>query len=195
MPQDFSLDRRVAVPAVIGDPSDFLIVAGLAGTAQDVGDLTGESPNTYLLHGAMGAAVPLGLGLAMAQPKRRILVVTGDGELLMNVSALATVGYMQPSNLSILCVDNGRYGETGNQISHTSRNVDLEIIAQGSGFAVTRNVRSEREIEKASAVLRDSNGPAFVLLRVNDGPPPPYKRNFDAVERKVVFRQALLGVR
>ncbi len=193
MTQDRSLDRRQAVPALVGDPSDFLIVSGLAGTAKDIGDLTRESPNVYLLGGAMGAAVCMGLGLALAQPRRRVLVVTGDGELLMNVGALATVGCLRPPNLAIVCVDNGRYGETGNQESHTSRGVDLELMAKGAGITVTRTVYREDDLAEASTLLHQTNGPSFVLLRVHDGPPPPYRRNFDAVERKAIFRRHLLG--
>lgn len=193
MAPDRNLDRRAAVPALLGNPSDFLIVAGLAGTAKDIGHLTNESPNAYLLGGAMGAAVSMGLGLALAQPQRRVLVVTGDGELLMNLGALATVGCMQPPNLAIVCVDNGHYGETGNQESHTSRGVDLEQIAKGSGISVTRTVQAKSDIAEAGTVLRNTNGPSFVLLRVHDGPPAAYKRNFDAVERKALFRRHLLG--
>ena len=194
MPKDRELDRRDAVPALIGDPSDLLIVSGLAGPAKDIGHLTQETPNVYLLGGAMGGAVSMGLGLALAQPKRRVLVVTGDGELIMNAGALATVGAMQPSNLSIVCVDNGHYGETGNQEGHTSRGVDLEMIARGSNIAATRTVTKTEEIAEAAQILRQTNGPSFVLLRVSEGPPAAYKRNFDAVERKIVFRRALLGV-
>ncbi len=194
MSKDSELDRRDAVPALIGDPSDFLIVSGLAGPAKDMGHLTQETPNVYLLGGAMGGAVSMGLGLALAQPERRVLVVTGDGELIMNAGALATVGAMQPSNLSIVCVDNGHYGETGNQEGHTSRGVDLEMIARGSAIAMTRTVNKSEEIAEAAQILRRTNGPSFVLLRVSEGPPAAYKRNFDAVERKIIFRRSLLGV-
>lgn len=193
MTEDATLDRRMAVPRLIGDPSDFLIVSGLAGAAKDIGQLSGEAPNCYLLGGAMGAATMMGLGLALSQPERRVLVVTGDGELLMSLGALATVGVMQPPNLAIVCVDNGHYGETGNQRSHTELGVDLALIAQGAGIAVTRRVEAEDQIDAAGAVLRQSNGPCFVLLRVAEGPPPGYKRSFDAVARKVAFRTALLG--
>ena len=114
------LDRAIAVPRVIGNHRDFLIVSGLAGAAKDVHALEEGADNAYLLGGAMGAAVPMGLGLALAQPDRHVLVVTGDGELLMNVGALATVMAAGVSHFSILCVDNERYGETGNQITHTA---------------------------------------------------------------------------
>jgi len=145
MSNDFSLDRRFAVPAVIGNPADFLIIGGLSGSAKDVGALTNESPNVYLLGGAMGAAVTMGLGLALAQPTRRVLVVSGDGEFLMNSGSLATVAYMKPANLSLLCVDNGCYGETGNQVSATSRSTNLELIARGSGIDHACTVQIESE--------------------------------------------------
>src|SRR5688572_33369330 len=104
-----SLDRNQAVPALVGNPTDFLMIAGLAGTAYELASMTDDGDNLFALGGAMGAALSMGLGLALAQPARRVLVATGDGELLMNVSALATVGIMAPPNLAILCVDIGHY--------------------------------------------------------------------------------------
>ncbi len=188
-----TLDRKLAVPALIGNHSDLLIVAGLAGTAKDIGALSNESPNVFLMGGAMGAAVPFAMGLAYAQPDRRVLAVTGDGDLMMSIGILSTIGVMQPPNLAILCVDNGHYGETGYQEGHTNRGVDLDKIAQGSGIATTHTVSTEADYAAAAQSLRASNGPAFVWLRVTTERPPAYKRNFDAVERKAVFRRALLG--
>ena len=132
------------------------------------------------------------LGLALVQPDKKVLCVTGDGELLMNMSSLATIGVEQPPNLSIICVDNGHYQETGNQESHTNLGVDLEKVAQGCNIAVTRTVESLEECEEASPVLRNTNGPVFILLRVNEDEPPKSARNWDAVDRKNVFRNALL---
>ena len=137
----FTLDRCTAVPSIIGDSSEFLIIAGLSGTAKDIGHLTNESPNAFLLGGAMGAAVTMALGLALSQTDRKVLAVFGDGECLMNSSSLSTVGFGQPNNLSLLCVDNGTYGETGNQLTHTANNADLEIIANGAGIEKTMTVR------------------------------------------------------
>ena len=99
----YTLDRITAVPAIIGEHRDFLFIGGLAGTARDLAALTRDGAHCYALAGAMGAAVMMGLGLALARPDRKILVATGDGELLMNVGALATVGILNPPNLSILC--------------------------------------------------------------------------------------------
>ena len=140
---EFILDRRDAVPALVGRHEDFLIVSGLAGTSRDVAALTGDGAHTYMMAGAMGGACMIGLGLALARTDRRVLVVTGDGELLMNVGALATIAVMNPPNLAILCVDNGHYGETGYQKSHTSLGVDLEKIAAGSGIKATRTIGAQ----------------------------------------------------
>ena len=187
------LDRKDAVPEIIGDPNDFLIVCGLAGASKDIAHLTNDGNNIFTMAGAMGGATAVGLGLALSRPDKRILVVTGDGELLMNIGTLSTVGILKPSNLSILCVDNGHYGETGYQESHTQKGVNLELIAQGSAIPVTRTVGQQDEISDAKTLLRDSNGPSFILLRVNTEPPPPVKRSMDATERKITFRRALLN--
>lgn len=187
------LDRKTAVPALVGDSSEFLIVAGLAGAAKDTAELTRESANAYLLGGAMGAGVPMALGLALAQPERRVLAIVGDADLLMFLGALATVAVVQPPNLAILCVDNGHCGETGYQEWHTNTVVDLEMVAKGCGIATTHTVSTEADIEVAARSLRRSNGTAFVWLRTSTAEPPKYRRNFDAVDRKNTFRRALLG--
>jgi thiamine pyrophosphate-dependent acetolactate synthase large subunit-like protein len=189
----YVLDRREAVPALIGNHKDFLLVAGLAGTAKDLASLTQDGPNYFGLAGAMGAAVSIGLGLALAQPDKRVLVAAGDGELLMNVGALATVGILNPPNLSILCVDNGHYGETGYQKSHTSLGVDLEQMAIGAGIKSTCTIATAEGIAAGSRMLRESNGSSFVLLRVKPEDPPKFKRNMDIAASRVRFRLNLLG--
>ena len=190
---DSKLDRNIAVPRLIGNPDDFLIVAGLAGTAKDVAHLTGDGANAYMLAGGMGAATMIGAGLALAQPERRVLVMTGDGELLMGLGSLATIAAMGLSNLAIVCVDNGRYGETGYQISHTELGCDLAGVAEGAGIPVIRRVTAMEELDGASELIRGGNGPSFVLLKVSEAPSPVYKRSFDAAAAKTRFRQALLG--
>lgn len=193
MYEDHTLDRREAVPALVGRHEDFLIVAGLAGTAKDMAAITDDGAHLYAMAGAMGAAATMGFGLALARPDRRVLVVTGDGELLMNVGALATIAVENPPNLSILCVDNGHYGETGYQKSHTSLGVDLEKIAIGSGLKTTRTVKQEDQIADASRLIRETNGTAFVCLRVKPTNPPTYRRLLDPAACRHRFRAALLG--
>ena len=187
------LDRCEAVPQLVGEPTDFLIIAGLAGTAKDTAHLCEPNANYYACAGVMGGAVAMGLALALAQPERRVLVMTGDGELLMNVGSLATVGLMAPPNLSIVCVDNGHYGETGYQKSHTSLGVDLAVMASGAGIAEVRTVTQAEEIPEAAALIRRLDVPSFVLLKVKPTDPPKVRRSMDAAWTKHRFRQALLG--
>src|ERR1700738_4605160 len=187
----FELERSEAVPAVIGRHEDFLFISGLGGTACDVGAVAGDGAHVYSVGGAMGAACMMGLGLALARPDKRVLVVPGDGELLMNIGALATIAAINPPNLAILCVDNGHYGETGWQKSHTSLGVDLEKIAIGSGITRTRTVAAEADIADGARLLREGNGTSFVNLRVKPTEPAEFKRNFDASFCRDRFRAAL----
>lgn len=188
----FVLDRRTALPALIGRHQDFLFVAGLAGTSKDIAALTDDGAHVYTMAGAMGGATMIGLGLALARRDRKVVVVTGDGELLMNLGSLATVAVMNPPNLAIVCVDNGYYGETGYQQSHTSLGVDLEKIAVGSGIKRTMTVQLESEIAGGARLIREGNGSSFVLLRVKPTDPPAYKRDFDPSACRVRFRSANL---
>jgi thiamine pyrophosphate-dependent acetolactate synthase large subunit-like protein len=192
MAPSFVLDRTEAVPALIGRHEDFLIVAGLAGTSRDVAALSKDGAHTYSMAGAMGGACMIGLGLALARRDKRVLVVTGDGELLMNIGSLATIAVLNPPNLSIVCVDNGHYGETGYQKSHTSLGVDLEKIAAGSGIELTRTVETEAQIAEGARLIRDGNATSFVLLRVKPTEPPSYKRDLNGTTCRVRFRAACL---
>ena len=141
----------------------------------------------------MGAAASMGLGLALAQPQKRVIVVTGDGELLMNVGTLATIAVANPANLGIICVDNEHYGETGFQRSHTGLGTDLAVMAQGGGISAVRTVREMAELDDAGEMLRNSNGAAFVLLKVTVDEPPKMRTVWDASWHKNRFREALLG--
>jgi thiamine pyrophosphate-dependent acetolactate synthase large subunit-like protein len=187
----FVLERSEAVPALIGAHEDFLFIAGLGGTACDVGAVTGDAAHVYSLGGAMGAPCMMGLGLALARPDKRVLVVTGDGDLLMNVGALAAIAAINPGNLAILCVDNGHYGETGWQKSHTSLGTDLEQMAIGAGIKRTATVAAEADIPEGAGLLRDGNGTSLVVVRVRPTEPAEFKRNFDASLSRDRFRNAL----
>lgn len=188
-----ALDRRKAVPELVGDPQDFLIIAGLGGTARDTAQICGPYQNFYAFAGVMGGATMTGLGLALAQPKKRVLIITGDGDLLMNLGSLATVAVMNPPNLSILCVDNAHYWETGRQKTHTALGVDLAAIAAGAGIKKVRTVLKQSEIPDAASLLRQKQGVAFVLLKVKPTDPPKIRRSHDAAWTKHRFRQELLG--
>ena len=189
----FVLDRREAIPKLVGRHEDFLIVTGLAGTSRDIAALTQDGAHTYSMAGAMGGACMIGLGLALARRDKRVLVVTGDGELLMNIGSLATIAVMNPPNLSVVCVDNGQYGETGYQKSHTSLGVDLERIAAGSGIKRTLTIEAEPDIAAGARLIREGNASSFVLLRVKPTEPPTYKRDLDPATTRTRFRAANLG--
>ena len=187
------LNRKDAIPKLIGDSNRFLIISGLAGPAKDIGFLTKESANTFLFGGAMGGALPTSLGLAMARPKDRVMCVSGDGDILMSVGSLATIGSLKPRNLIIICVDNSLYQETGGQKSHTGLGVDLETVSQGCGFPITLSITNEEELLKGSTIIdNELEGPIFILLKVNETKPPQYSRNFNASQAKIKFRQNLL---
>src|SRR5438045_788903 len=131
--------RRDVVNKLLEDRGELLVIAGLGSTAWDI-TAAGDSPLSFPMWGAMGQAAMFGLGLALAQPKRRVLVITGDGEMLMGLGSLATIGVQQPVNLSIVVIDNERYGETGMQTTHTASGVDLPAAAKACGFRKSKMV-------------------------------------------------------
>jgi thiamine pyrophosphate-dependent acetolactate synthase large subunit-like protein len=189
MPGDVALDdRERPAPALLGRHQDFLIVAGLAGASRDIAALTDNGDHAFILTGAMGGACMIGLGLALARPDRRVLVVTGDGELLMNVGALATIAVVNPPNLSIVCLDNGHYGETGYQKSHTSLGSDLEVIARGAGLRRTLTIERQPDVAAGANLIREGNGTAFVLMRVQPTEPPIFQRALDPAGNRIRFR-------
>ncbi|MCC6466814.1 MAG: thiamine pyrophosphate-binding protein [Alphaproteobacteria bacterium] len=189
----FKLDRTKVVPALVGRAEDFWIVSGLAGAFWEMAAMTNNGANYYGLGGAMGAACMMGLGLALTRPEKKILVVTGDGELLMSLGSLATIGTINPPNLSILCVDNGHYGETGYQRSHTSLGVDIEKFAQGAGIKMTCTVASEADIPNGARMLREGNATAFVLASVHPADGLKVKASLDGAACRLRFRDAMLA--
>lgn len=187
------LDRREILPKLLPNHAEYLIVSGLAGASRDAAALTGESENLFTMGGAMGAAVPIGLGMALSAPGRKIAVITGDGELLMNVGCLATVASAAPQNLSIVCIDNGQHGETGGQKGHTAQRTDLEMMAKGAGIPATIAVSRPEELEAAARFLAESPAPRFLWARVMPGPPSDWKRNWNLADCRTRFRDAVVG--
>lgn len=189
---EITLDRRDVLPRLFPDPDRFLIVTGLAGAAKDTAAYTKEADNVITLGGAMGAAVSMGLGVALAAPGEEVAVITGDGELMMNVGSLATVASMMPDNLSIVCVDNGCHGETGGQPGHTARRTNLAKMAGGAGIPSVVTVETADQLDAAAKFLVDAPAPRFLWVRVMQGPPSDYKRNWDLAECRLKFRNAYL---
>ncbi len=187
------LKRREAVKHLLKERGDLLVVTGLGAPTYDVA-ATGDSPLNFYLWGAMGSAAMVGLGLAQARPNSRVAVITGDGEMLMGLGALATIGVKQPKNLSIVVIDNRHYGETGMQASHTASGVDLTAIAKACGFANTLYVDSESGIAAARAALHGGKGPVFIQIRVEAVDEPRVLPLRDGAEIKFRFMQALAGL-
>jgi thiamine pyrophosphate-dependent acetolactate synthase large subunit-like protein len=161
------LDRRQVVSTLLADRKDALVVAGLGASTYDLAAAGDNARNLYLW-GAMGGAVMMGLGLALAQPKLPVVVVTGDGEMLMGMGSLATVGLQKPGNLSILVLDNEAYGETGGQVSHTSAAADLVGIARACGIANSKAISTLGEIEAFAKVMQDvTSGPRFANVKID----------------------------
>jgi thiamine pyrophosphate-dependent acetolactate synthase large subunit-like protein len=161
------LDRRQVVSTLLADRKDALVVAGLGAATYDLAAAGDNARNLYLW-GAMGGAVMMGLGLALAQPKLPVVVVTGDGEMLMGMGSLATVGLQKPGNLSILVLDNEAYGETGGQVSHTSAAADLVGVARACGIFDSKAISTLAEIEGFAAKMQDvASGPRFANVKID----------------------------
>lgn len=186
------LRRRAVIGALLERRGKLLVVTGLGSPTWDCA-AAGDHPLTFSLWGAMGGACAVGLGLALAQPSRRVLVVTGDGEMLMGLGSLATIGARRPGNLAIVVIDNERYGETGMQASHTALGVDLAAVASACGFAEARVVRKGAGIAGVRAAIHGKRGPLFYQVKVKAESPPLVMPPRDGTWLKHRFRNALLG--
>jgi len=160
------LDRRELCRAVLAERGDMLVIAGLGAPAWDI-TAVGDCPENLPLWGGMGGACMIGLGLALAQPTRRVLVITGDGEMLMGLGSLATIAVKRPENLSILVQDNEHYGETGMQETHTRHGVDLVAIARGAGFKRTMFVTESAQVAGLRAAIHEGGGPFFAVAKID----------------------------
>ena len=158
MAEESSLDRREVVARLLARRESLLVVTGLGSPTYDV-HAAGDHDGNFYLWGAMGSAALIGLGLAQAQPDRRVVVITGDGEQLMGLGGLATIAVSNPDNLVVVVIDNDHFGETGMQTSHTGHGLDLASVAQSCGFAETRTVRDMAGVDRWRArSIRDPPG-------------------------------------
>jgi thiamine pyrophosphate-dependent acetolactate synthase large subunit-like protein len=169
---------------------DLLVVPGLSSTTWDLA-AAGDNPRNFYLWGAMGGAAMIGLGLALAQPKRRVAVITGDGEMLMGLGSLATIGNKRPPNLAIIVFDNGVYGETGMQPSHTQSGVDLVRVAEACGIAICIDVRDNGALADIAARLKNLRETLFARVLIGADEPPRVLPLRDGAELKDRFRAAL----
>jgi thiamine pyrophosphate-dependent acetolactate synthase large subunit-like protein len=159
------LDRRDFVARLLVDRGDLLVVTGLGSPTYDV-TACGDHPLNFYLWSAMGSAAMVGLGLALARPDRRVAVITGDGEMLMGIGSLATIGVKQPGNLALVVLDNRHYGATGMQPSHTQAGIDLVAIAAGCRFRHAALVSEQEGAAEVQHLLHSAAGPIFIQARV-----------------------------
>jgi len=188
-----ALDRREVVRGLLEDRGGLLVVAGLGAPAWDL-TAAGDVPANFPLWGGMGGAAMIGLGLAIAQPRRRVLVLTGDGEMLMGLGALATIAVQRPANLSVVVLDNEHYGETGGQETATRHGVDLAAMARGAGFPDARVVLGEEGLPGLRDAIGGGAGPVFAVVKVAAGSAKLVLPPREGAYLTARFREVVLGV-
>lgn len=184
------IDRREFIAELLGAVPEALVVTGLGSPTYDV-FAAGDRDLNFYLWGAMGGSTPIGLGLALAQPQRSIVVVTGDGEQMMGIGALATVAAQQPRNLTVVVLDNGYFGETGMQRSHSGLGTDLALTAEGLGIADSLKVDDPAAIPDLAARIEARANPVFVQALIEVDEPPRAIPPRDGTHVKSRFRAAL----
>jgi thiamine pyrophosphate-dependent acetolactate synthase large subunit-like protein len=187
---EVTLNRRAVVARLLQESGDPLVVTGLGAPTYDVA-AQGDDDRNFYLWAAMGGAAMVGLGLALARPDRRVWVITGDGEMLMGMGALATVAMQHPPNLAIIVLDNGVYGETGNQASHTSGTANLADIAEACGIARSFEVRDEAGLARFKTALQQTGETLFARIVISDAEEKRVLPTRDGVWLKLRFRRAL----
>jgi len=191
MTKSNELERRAVVARLLSDRKDAVVVPGLGSSNYDIA-AAGDHDRNFYNWGAMGGAAMIGLGIAIAQPKVPVIVITGDGEMLMGIGGLATIALRDPRNLSVIALDNGHYGETGGQASHTSASANLSVIATGCGIADVRTITTMADVEKlAERINRVGDGPVFATIKISNSELPRILPQRDAVFLKNRVRLAL----
>ncbi len=186
------LERRAVTAQLLRNRGEAVLVTGLGSPTYDAFAVA-DSPLNFYLWGAMGSAAMVGLGLANAQAGRRVVVLTGDGEMLMGLGSLATIGAQRPRNLAIVVVDNELYGETGMQPTHTAHGVELAAVARACGFASAETVRTGAELDALERSLYAAPGPLFAAVKVAPEPTRIELAPRDGPYLCSRFREALLG--
>jgi thiamine pyrophosphate-dependent acetolactate synthase large subunit-like protein len=184
------LDRREFVEKLLLDRKNLLVISGLGSPTYDVA-ACGDHPLNFYLWGAMGSAAMIGLGLALAQPAHRVLVLTGDGEALMGLGGLATIGVKQPANLVIVVLDNQHYGETGMQPSHTRAGVDLVAVAKACKFAEGLHVSQISAVTRIRDLVHNGAGPILIQAQISNDAAPRVLPIRDGHAIKLRFMDAL----
>ncbi len=186
------LHRRDALRELLRERGDLIVVTGLGSTAYDLASC-GNEPLDFPLWGAMGGAAMVGFGLALAQPERKVMVLTGDGEMLMGLGSLATIAVQHPLNLRIVVMDNERYGETGQQHTHTANGTSLASVAHACGFQHARTVRQSHELQALGEDIHTLPDMLFAVVKVFPEELPRVLPPRDGTYLAHRIRTALLG--
>ena len=186
------LNRREVVARILRNRGEALAITSLGNPTFDVA-AAGDGPQNFYLWGAMGGAVMVGLGLARAQPNKRVVVFVGDGEMMMGLGSLATAAVDKTENLTIVVIDNEHYAETGMQPAHAGRGVDITAVAKATGFPHSLTVRTAAELEDSIDRILNGLGPVLVTVKVTTEPSPTALPPRDGPFLRSRFRTALLG--
>lgn len=186
------MDRRELVSALLEERGDLLVVGGLGSAVYDM-SAAGDSDRNFYLWGAMGSAAMIGLGLALAQPETPVLVLTGDGEMLMGLGAFASISQHAPKNLTVCVLDNEQYAETGLQTTATGHGVDLAAVAAACGIGDTMTIGETSAIPDLRARIHATDGTLVAVLKIDTGEKPRSLPLRDGVAIKQRFRRAVLG--
>jgi len=186
------IDRRDLARILLEDRGGMLVVAGLGAPAWDI-TAVGDGPQNFPLWGGMGGAAMIGLGLALAQPERQVLVLTGDGEMLMGIGSLATVAHQAPRNLSIVVQDNEHYGETGMQETATRHGTDLVMMARGAGIRNTMFVTEAGDVPALKAAIHANEGPFFAVVKIDPASKPLVLPPREGAILQARMREHLMG--
>jgi len=188
-----TLDRRNAVAEILKRRVDALVVPGLGAPTWDTA-AAGDHALDFANWGGMGGAAMIGLGLSLAQPRRRVLLITGDGDLVMGLGSLSTIAVQKPRNLTVIVLDNEAYGETGMQATHTRYGVDLPGMAKAAGFRGGGTIYTSSQLQAWIPRFYRQPGPIFASIKVaTQRSPIVLPRLRDGVAIKNRFREALLG--
>lgn len=187
-----ALNRRDAVARLLRDRGDALVVSSLGNPTFDLSS-AGDTPLNFYLWGAMGGATMIGLGMAIAQPERQVVVVVGDGEMMMALGSLATVACEKQPNLAIVVLNNEHYAETGMQPAHAGRGVRLGVVAQGAGFEDVSLIDDQAGLDRLADRLFQSKGPLFAEVKITTDPCAVSLPPRDGPLLRSRFRQAVLG--
>ena len=182
--------RRPLVSAVLAERGDALVVTGLGSATYDAA-AAGDHDANFYYWGGMGLTAMTGLGVAMAQPDRRVLVITGDGDMMMGVGSFATIAAKTPLNLGILVLDNEQFGETGEQAGLSGGKANLEEMARGAGFQRSMTVDGSGDPSQMLKLLYETSGPTLCVAKVAKGNEKRVLPSLDGAYLARRFREAV----